>query len=155
MLGLKTGGKQRRSINYRKDKGETVGITDPDCGHSSSFLSHSLKANSLPDLCFPKACALWELERGEMQMVWKGGPEGLGAGNKWWRVGRGWWFGVLDRGRRASGKRTAERCAGSARRAQTSVQRSPFWERPVPKTAQDLKMSFCRDWRAWVRICWA
>lgn len=44
-------------------------------------------------------------------MVWKGGPEGLGAGNKWWRVGRGWWFGVLDRGRRASGKRTAERCA--------------------------------------------
>ena len=56
---------------------EWVGISFPRSSH----------------LCFPKACAPWEWERGEMQTVWKGGRGGLGAGNKWWRVGSGWCLG--------------------------------------------------------------
>lgn len=57
----------------QKGQGETEwALQTLTTGSLSSFLSHSelsLKVNSLLDLCFPKACAPWEWERGEMQMV--------------------------------------------------------------------------------------
>ena len=114
-------------------------LSDPDPDHwrLSSFLSHSglyLKANSLPDLRFPKACAPWEWERGEMQMVWKGGRGGLGAGNKWWRVGRGWWFGVLDHGSRASGMRTTEQCASTRTQPEPLSSALCLGKDPVPRS---------------------
>ena len=138
--------------------GERVGTTDPDHGKLRFLLESfwTFPKGKLPSwLVFPKGlCSLRMGKRRDENGLKR--RVGRARGRKqmmesWKRVV----FGVLDHRNRASGIQTAERHAGSAHPAWTSVWGSLSWERPCAQDRSGLKMSFFRDWRAWVRICWA